>query len=156
MVDYPTETFRNIIIIASADEYGGIDPYSYLPWIDQEDMQFFRDMTLGHTVVMDELVWNQLTTKPLDGRLNIVISQDLSRHDDDYIVVRNFEEAMWAIWHYTVGHSKIFIIGSSDLYNKFLPFSRRVILTRVKTPYKNADQHFPPLFKRKKHEKNTN
>jgi dihydrofolate reductase len=151
MVDYPTEAFRNIIIITSVDEFGGIDPVNYLPWIDQEDMQFFRETTLGHTVVMDDNVWNQLVTKPLDGRLNIVISQDLPKHeDDDYVVVRNFEEAMWAIWNFTTGHSKIFIIGGSDLYHKFLPFSRRVILTRVKTPYRDTDRRFPMLFKKKK------
>lgn len=153
MIDFPTKSFRNIIIIGTVDEYGDMDPDKYIPWIDTEDMEFFRRETLGHCVVMDQDVWDSLKTKPLDGRLNIIICEDGHiPFDDEYVVVTNFNEAMWAIWHYTVAHEKIYILGGLKTYRDFMPLARRVLLTKVKTPYKSGIA-FPNIYK--KREKNT-
>lgn len=155
MIKYPTQSFRNIIIIGTVDEYGEMDPDKYIPWIDTEDMEFFRNETLGHCVVMDHFVWHSLKTKPLDGRLNIVICDDDSiKPSDEYVVVKNFNEAMWAIWHYTVAHEKIYIIGGLKVYNAFMPLARRILLTKVKTPYKSG-MAFPDIYNSKKRAKNT-
>ncbi len=155
MINYPTQSFRNIILIGSVDQYGEMDDERHVPWIDTEDMEYFRNETIGHCVVMDSEVWHSLKTKPLHGRLNIVLCDDGSIPvDEEYVVVKTFNEAMWAIWHYTQAHEKVYILGGLRLYKQFRPYSRRVILTLVQTPYKSG-KFFPKLFKKKSDEKNS-
>lgn len=150
MINYPTRGFRNIIIIAAVAENGAIGLEGGLPWVDQEDIEFFRKETLGHVVVMGSKTWESLPQKPLDGRTNIVLSKKLSEFTEGAIVVRNFEEAMWAIWEHSGPHDKIFIIGGLEIYKMFLPYARRVLLTMIKgAPI--ADTYFPQLFTKAKH-----
>ncbi|ADG98448.1 dihydrofolate reductase region [Segniliparus rotundus DSM 44985] len=54
----------------------GID--GELPWSIPEDMRRFRQLTVGHTVVMGRKTWDSLPARfrPLPERTNVVLSRD--------------------------------------------------------------------------------
>lgn len=48
-----------------------------IPWNVPEDLARFKQVTVGHTVVMGRLTWDSLPAgvRPLPGRRNIVLSR---------------------------------------------------------------------------------
>lgn len=134
--------------MAAVAENGVIGSNNDLPWQDMEDMEFFRKETMGHVVVMGRLTWDSLPNKPLDGRVNIVISSTLSFDTPGAYVARNFLEAMHLIWKHSGPHDKVFVIGGQTMYEQFLPYARRVLLTLIKGTYKGTTK-FPPMFNKR-------
>ena len=46
-----------------------------IPWHIPEDFKFFKEITLGHRVIMGRKTFESLNKKSLVGRENIVISR---------------------------------------------------------------------------------
>ena len=81
-----------IYTIFSIDQLGGFGHKGSLPWDhDPEDMGWFREHTLGHTVVMGRNTWDDpKMPKPLPDRENCVISS--SALPDKYNTVKRFHK----------------------------------------------------------------
>ena len=45
-----------------------------MPWDVPEDLKFFKEVTMGHPVIMGRKTWESLPFKPLPGRANHVLS----------------------------------------------------------------------------------
>ena len=81
------------IIVAIAENYaigkqGGL--LCHLP----ADLQHFKQITQGHTVIMGERTYLSLPKHPLPNRKNIVISDNPAFNDPQAIVVRSIPEAL--------------------------------------------------------------
>jgi dihydrofolate reductase len=63
-------------IICAIDKAGGFGFKRGLPWRFPEELQWFREVTTGHHVVMGRLTWESLppAARPLKGRTNHVLS----------------------------------------------------------------------------------
>ena len=109
----------------------------------KEDMQFFRETTSGHPVVMGRKTWDSLPGK-LKNRENIVIS----RHDFDGPdrIVHNLEEFVKC--HKDIDE-EMFIIGGGSIYEAFLPYATHLYLTEVDADAPDADVFFPKFDKSK-------
>lgn len=46
-----------------------------IPWHIKEDLQFFKETTMGFPCIMGRKTWDSLPKKPLPGRKNIVVSR---------------------------------------------------------------------------------
>ena len=64
-----------LIVIAAVADNGVIGRGNSLPWHLPEDLAHFRTVTMGHPVVMGRRT-HEAIGRPLDGRLNIVLSRD--------------------------------------------------------------------------------
>lgn len=64
-------------IITAYDDNRVIGYKNKLPWNIPEDLEFFKKMTMGHTVVMGRRTWESLpkSVRPLPGRRNIVLTR---------------------------------------------------------------------------------
>lgn len=106
----------------------------------QEDMQFFRETTDNHPVVMGRKTWESLPGK-LKNRTNIVIS----RHK-----VTGADETISDIPSFIAAHQdtneEYFIIGGGSIYAEFLPYAKNLYLTEVNATT-NADTFFPDFNK---------
>lgn len=108
----------------------------------KDDMQFFRETTTGHAVVMGHKTWDSLPGK-LPHRQNIVITRhdfngpDLIIHDPQNYIARNKDTT-----------EEIFIIGGGAIYELFLPYAKNLYLTEVDSSA-NADTFFPTFDKSK-------
>lgn len=98
-----------------------------IPWHIPEDMKFFRETTVGGTIVMGRETWNSLGRKPLAGRCNLVMSRRM-----------NFMGLPGATQVRSVRHlleqefpSPVFIIGGGEIYRAFLPYTDEILLTVV-------------------------
>lgn len=66
--------------ILAMDDKGGIGKGNRIPWKSSDDMQFFRLLTVGSTIVMGSETYKSLG-KPLQDRRNVVISKTLKQED---------------------------------------------------------------------------
>lgn len=101
------------------------------------DLKFFRNITLGKTVVMGRKTYESIG-KPLPKRINIVVSNSL-KETDGITIINSFEEVLEK---YLNSEEEVFIIGGESLYNYFINYAQNIYLTKV---YANAvaDKYFP-------------
>ena len=85
-----------ISLIAAVAENNVIGKNNTLPWHLPADMKYFRDTTMGHSVIMGRRNYDSIPLKyrPLDGRTNIVVTRQKSFQADGCIVVNSVEEAL--------------------------------------------------------------
>ena len=115
-----------INLIAAIDNKKRIAVDGKIPWHIPEDLRLFKEITMGHAVIMGRKTWESLPSKPLFGRTNIVVSSKLQ---DDAFIVDNLNNALVQANYKQC--SKAFIIGGAQLYQEALPMVHRVYLTRV-------------------------
>jgi len=110
-----------ISLIAAVNEDFVLAKNGNIPWRCKEDLQFFKKMTINKTVVMGRKTYNTLK-KPLNDRLNIVLTKDKESIDNDEIIaVSSIEESIECFNKYNFGDNKeMFVIGGLFVYNQFL------------------------------------
>ncbi|PRC48787.1 dihydrofolate reductase, partial [Mycobacterium sp. ITM-2017-0098] len=67
----------NLGMIWAQSSSGVIGRDNGIPWRVPEDMARFKEITMGHTVIMGRLTWESLPAKfrPLPGRRNVVVTR---------------------------------------------------------------------------------
>ena len=119
-----------ITIIAAMDKKGLIGAGDKLPWHLPSDLRFFRDTTLGQTVVMGSKTYASLG-RPLPNRKNIVLSRSGEYTVKDVIAMAASEN--------------VFIIGGAEIYKIFIPFADQMIITHIDAEF-NGDVYFPKML----------
>ena len=106
-----------------------------------EDMRYFKEVTMGHKVVMGRKTWESLPGK-LPGRENIVVSHGEVTGADE--VVNDFLEFL----EENAGSGEeIFVIGGGLIYEMALPYAESLYLTEVDSGCEGADTYFPEFDK---------
>ena len=115
-----------------------------LPWRIPDDMQRFKTLTMGNSVIMGRKTWESIPEKfrPLPGRTNIVITRQTNYEAKGAIVTDSLESARAAAAR-ALGSDEIFVIGGGEIYREALPFTDRLYLTLVDDTTE-ADTFFPP------------
>jgi len=132
-----------IIGIVALDRNLAIGKNGKLPWHYSADMKFFKETTIGNTVVMGRRTW--LTLKgPLTDRQNIVLSRDQNLAAKDSLIVMSDVESVLNFARKQDGH--LFVIGGAKVYESFLPHIQRWIVTEVPITVEGADTYMPPNF----------
>ena len=132
-----------IIGIVALDRNLAIGKNGKLPWHYSADMKFFKETTIGNTVVMGRRTW--LTLKgPLTDRQNIVLSRDQNLAAKDSLIVMSDVESVLNFARKQDGH--LFVIGGAKVYESFLPHIHRWIVTEVPITVEGADTFMPPNF----------
>lgn len=129
---------KDIIIIVARGKDGAIGKNGNLLWNLPGDLKRFKELTLGHPVVMGRKTWDSLPKKPLPGRRNIVITRNQAWHEEGAQKVSSIDEAMEKI-----GNEDAFIIGGAEIYKAFLPLASRLLLTEVDDAVSDADAFLP-------------
>ncbi len=111
-----------------------------LPWHLPCDLQFFKQTTMGHPVLMGRNTFESIIArlgKPLPGRRNIVLSSTMApRPDAD--VIRHLSE-LTQLQDLT---SPVYLIGGAQLYEQLLPQCDELLLTFINASYE-GDTLFP-------------
>ena len=102
-----------------------------------EDMRYFKEMTMGHKVVMGLRTWESLPKK-LSGRKNIVVNYEpVPDADESVLNLAEFIEKNKDT------EEEIFVIGGGMIYRECLPYAKRLYLTEVDAEDAEADVWFP-------------
>lgn len=108
-----------------------------LPWHLAEDLKHFKQITLGHPVIMGRRTWESLA-RPLPGRRNIVVSRSSGLDAPGASVADSLEGAIALC----AGEAMAFVIGGAALYAAALPFADGLVLTEIDRDYE-GDTRFP-------------
>ena len=127
-----------IHLIWAQDENGGIGKDGVLPWYISEDLQNFKTLTLGSTILMGRNTWESLPVKPLPEGRNIVLS---SKTLSDVECYTSIEECIVALD--SDGIEKLFVIGGSTVYQNFIHQTDELHITLVDEMTEGIDTYFP-------------
>ena len=131
------EAGPRIYVVAAVAANGVIGANGKLPWHLPEDLKHFRNLTLGHPVIMGRRTWESLG-KPLPGRENIVVSRLPGFEAPGAAVARSLEAAI----AFCAGERVAFVIGGTELFATALPLAAGLVLTEIHREYQ-GDAHFP-------------
>lgn len=130
-----------ITIIAAIGKNRELGKDNQLIWRIKEDMQFFKDNTIGKPIVMGRKTFESLPNK-LPNRKHIILTSKNIPLDDDIIVCHSLEEVLDWINEY---NDEVMIIGGAKVYEEFLPFTDRLLLTEINDSDQEADVFFPEI-----------
>ncbi|GIV43141.1 MAG: dihydrofolate reductase [Bacteroidia bacterium] len=127
-------------IIVAVSENGVIGYKGKMPWHLPKDLQYFKKITLNHTVIMGRHTFESIG-KPLINRENIVLSTTLKPVEGIH-VAKNWDEAI----QLAPRDKKIFIIGGQQVFEQAL--EKKLVHTIYKTVIHHkfdGDTFFPPI-----------
>lgn len=104
------------------------------------DLRHFKEVTMGHSIIMGRKTFESFPRRPLPGRQNIVITRNADWQYPGVTVVHSLEEAITAAQTDTV-----FIIGGAQVYEQALPMVDVLHLTLIHARWATADAFFPAL-----------
>lgn len=110
-----------------------------LPWHIPADLRRFRDLTLGHPLIMGRKTYESIGT-PLPGRQTIVVTRQEGYAVPGCVVAHSLQEALASAG----GADELFICGGGELYAASLPLAERIYLTVVELEVA-GDTFFPEI-----------
>jgi dihydrofolate reductase len=109
-----------------------------LPWRLPEDLKFFKELTVGGTILMGRKTFASIG-RPLPRRRNLV----LSRSDRRLEGAETFPDLPAATAALSPGET-VFVIGGAEIYRQTLPYWDEVYLTLVEGSFE-GDTFLPPF-----------
>lgn len=127
------------IVLVAMTEKRVIGREGRIPWHLPEELRLFRDLTVGHTVVMGRRTFESIG-RPLPDRRNIVVSTTLPA-TPGVIVCLTLRKALAE----GAAHGKkIFIIGGRQVFAEGLPVADLLRISWIREDYP-GDVFFPPF-----------
>jgi dihydrofolate reductase len=119
-----------VSIIAAVAENGVIGRDGKLPWHLSADLRRFKQLTMGHTIIMGRRTWESIA-RPLPGRRMIVVSRQPGYRvgTDGVEVSSSLSESLSMVEEH--GGDEAFVIGGAELYKEAIPRTDRMYLTQV-------------------------
>jgi dihydrofolate reductase len=131
---------EKISLIVAMTDSRVIGVNNHLPWNIPEDLRRFKQITLGHPIVMGRKTFESIG-RILPKRTNIVITRDRDYRVEGAMVCSSLEEALrWA--RQSPGGEEIFVIGGAEVFRQAIPLATHIYLTEVHWPFE-GDTFFP-------------
>lgn len=134
----------NFSIIVARDEKNGIGRGGTIPWYNKEDLTFFRNKTADSIVIMGHTTFRSLPS-PLDGRLNIVITNTEDTEDTDNVFYVNNPLDALKVAQDCDDFKEVYVIGGEQIYTHFMEHYKHLInkiyVTSIPNDY-NCDTFF--------------
>lgn len=114
-----------------------------LPWKLKDDMKRFKELTMGHTVIVGRKTHEAIVRrlgKLLPDRRTIVVTRNASYQTSGCEIAHSLKEALSKC----KAGEEVFVIGGAELYQEALESAQKMYLTVV---HANAegDVFFPPF-----------
>jgi dihydrofolate reductase len=117
-----------VSLIVAAAENGVIGRGNQLPWRLSADLRRFKQLTMGHAVIMGRRTFESIG-RPLPGRRMIVVSRQGDFRPQGVQRASSLDEACQAAAEH--GDSEAMVIGGAEVFRQVLPAAERLYLTRV-------------------------
>lgn len=105
------------------------------------DLRRFKEITMGHPIVMGRKTFESFPKGPLPGRENIVITRQSDYARDGITVVGSFGDALVA----ANGVDEVFVIGGGEIYREAINQASTLYLTEIDAEVEDADTFFPAI-----------
>lgn len=142
---------KMILALGASGELGSSTTPDGLPWVERnkEDMKYFRDQTLGSTVIYGKTTYKSFIKLGMkDGlpqRVNWVLSNDVHPlSKTGFLTAGNntkFVNFQWLTsWMKLLNSTEdLWIIGGKSTYDQFHQYAEEVHLTRINQDFPDAD-----------------
>ena len=116
-------------LIVAVSENWGIGKNNELLFNIPKDMKFFRETTMGKTVILGRKNLESFpNAKPLPKRPNIILTRDKNFVCDGATVVHSIDELLAM----DIDFADAFVIGGEEIYRQLLPYCDLCYVTKVK------------------------
>lgn len=121
---------------------GAIGRDNTIPWRVPEDLARFKELTVGHPVVMGRKTWDSLPRKfrPLPGRRNIVVTRNDDWSDDGAVRARTVDEALAL-----AAGEPVSVIGGAEIYRSTMARATALAVTEIDVDVPGADAFAPEI-----------
>lgn len=133
----PARPRISIIVAYAANRVIGRD--GKMPWHLSDDLKRFRQLTMGHHIVMGRKTWESIG-RLLPGRKHIIVSRQSGYEVAGAQVVTSIEAAITA----ARGDDQVFVIGGGEIYAVALPLAQRILATEIEQEFEGG-AHFPKI-----------
>lgn len=124
------------IIVAVADNRA-IGRAGDLAFHISADLRRFKELTMGHPIIMGRKTFESLPKGALPGRRNIVITGNSEWSAHDIEIARDINQAI------DIAGENAFIIGGGQIYEQSMPLVDTLYITRIFAQSDEADTFFP-------------
>jgi dihydrofolate reductase len=107
-----------------------------IPWHLPEDLRWFKELTMGGTLLMGRVTYDSIG-RPLPGRKTIILSRQDGLQVPGVEVIRDLSRLRGV-----ETQGEIFVVGGAEVYRVTLPFCRDLYLTEVRRDV-NGDRRMP-------------
>ena len=130
----------SIVVAAALDN--AIGKNNDLLWKLPADMRFFKNLTWGMPIIMGRKTFESMRSKPLPGRINIVITRDASSLGkiEGIVLASSLDDAIAKAR--STDCKEAFVIGGGEIYRQAMNMTNAIYMTRVEACYPEADTFF--------------
>lgn len=132
---------KKLIVIAAIGKNNELGKDNDLIWHIKGDMNFFKENTINHHVVMGKNTFLSLPGM-LKDRIHLVLNDDDYKFPEGLIVLRNMEEFYEKA---KMIDDDIYVIGGASIYKQFIDKADELILTEIDDECLDADVYFPSI-----------
>lgn len=135
------------VVSAMSKKNRAIGYKNQLLWHVPEDLKRFKQLTLGHPVIMGRKTFESILEvlgKPLPNRTNIIVTRNPDYHHEGAVTTTSLEEAFLVAEKESP--KEIHIGGGEEIYRQALPYTDRLHLTFFNNE-SEADTFFPEFEK---------
>lgn len=126
-----------VSLIAAMADNRVIGRSNGLPWHLPADLQRFKALTTGHTVILGRRTFESIG-RPLPGRRLVVLTRNAGYRAPGVEIAPSLDDAL----RRAAGDAEVFIAGGGDVFGQALPRADRLYLTMVHAPV-SGDTRFP-------------
>ena len=130
-----------VSLIVAMDESGGIGKDNQLPWHLPSDLKRFKNLTMGHHLVMGRKTYETIG-KPLPGRVMIVVTHQKEYFPEGCRVVNSLRDAIMLAED--EHETEVFIIGGGEIFHQAIGRADKIYITTVHINA-HADVSFPKI-----------
>ncbi|HWB26853.1 MAG TPA: dihydrofolate reductase [Chitinophagaceae bacterium] len=136
-----------VSLVVAASENNAIGKQNKLLWYLPNDLKFLKNLTWGMPVVMGRKTFESVDSKPLKGRVNIIITRQKDFEAPGIVVVNSLKDALF----FTAenDYKELMVLGGAQIYEEAMPKADRIYLTRVHAFFEEADAFFPEIEEKK-------
>ncbi|MZK50443.1 dihydrofolate reductase [Clostridium beijerinckii] len=130
----------SIIVAIAKDNVIGKD--NKLLWHISEDLKRFKKITTGKKMIMGRKTFESLPGI-LPNREHIVLTRDNNFNvDSDKVTIEHDFNSV--LQRFLECEDEVFIIGGAEIYKQFLPYAKKLYLTKVDEEFE-GDTYFPVI-----------
>ncbi len=131
-----------ITLVVAASTNNAIGRDNRLLWHLPNDLRFFKNATWALPVIMGRKTFDSLNGKPLNGRMNIIITRQKDWNAEGITVAHSLKEAIAIAGK--ADYKECCVIGGGEIFSEAMPLATQIYLTRVDTEIA-ADVFFPVI-----------
>jgi len=129
-----------ISIVVGASENNAIGRDNSLPWHHKGDLENFKNITSGKTLIMGRKCFESIGFV-LPNRRSIVLSRNSSLDISGAETADTIPKALNLVHNV----EEVMVIGGAEIYERFLPLASEIHFTRIHAYIDDADAYFPQL-----------